>query len=75
VCNDGTHLLVSRTRCCALTLLHRLESVFRSLREAARRLRDGGRTVSFSFRVVALHAGADSGWVNGQIIRANGGVI
>ncbi|MCP3469407.1 SDR family oxidoreductase [Bradyrhizobium sp. CCGUVB1N3] len=131
-----------------------LESVFRCLREAARRLRDGGRIVNFSSSVVGLYqpgysvyaatkaaveamthilakelgsrhitvnavapgpvetrmflegkteqqvraivgmnpfgrlrqpddiaglvaflAGADSGWVNGQIIRANGGVI
>lgn len=131
-----------------------LESVFRSLREAARRLRDGGRVVSFSSSVIGLYqpgysvyaatkaaieamthilakelgsrritvnavapgpvetrlflegkteqqvrsiaamnpfgrlgqpddiagivaflAGHDSGWVNGQIIRANGGVI
>jgi 3-oxoacyl-[acyl-carrier protein] reductase len=131
-----------------------LDSVFRSLREAARRLRDGGRIVSFSSSVVGLYqpgygvyaatkaaveamthilakelggrritvnavapgpvetrlflegkseqqvrtiaamnpfgrlgqpddvagvvaflAGHDSGWVNGQIIRANGGVI
>ena len=131
-----------------------LDSVFRSLREAARRLRDGGRIVSFSSSVVGLYqpgygvyaatkaaveamthilakelggrritvnavapgpvetrlfldgkseqqvraiaamnpfgrlgqpddiagvvaflAGRDSGWVNGQIIRANGGVV
>ncbi len=131
-----------------------LESVFRSLREAARRLRDGGRIVNFSSSVVGLYqpgygvyaatkaaveamthilakelggrritvnavapgpvetrlfmdgkseqqvraiaamnpfgrlgqpddiagvvaflAGPDSGWINGQIIRANGGVI
>ena len=131
-----------------------LDSVFRSMREAARRLRDGGRIVSFSSSVVGLYqpgygvyaatkaaveamthvlakelggrritvnavapgpvetrlflegkseqqvraiaamnpfgrlgqpddiaglvaflAGNDSGWVNGQIIRANGGVI
>jgi len=131
-----------------------LESVFRSLREAARRLRDGGRIVNFSSSVVGLYqpgygvyaatkaaveamthilakelggrritvnavapgpvetrlfmdgkseqqvraiaamnpfgrlgqpddiagvvaflAGRDSGWINGQIIRANGGVI
>lgn len=131
-----------------------VESVFRSLREAARRLRDGGRIVSFSSSVVGLYqpgysvyaatkaaveamthilakeigsrgitvnavapgpvetrlfldgkseqqvrtiaamnpfgrlgrpddiagvvaflAGRDSGWINGQIIRANGGVI
>jgi 3-oxoacyl-[acyl-carrier protein] reductase len=32
-----------------------LESVFRSLREAARRLRDGGRIVSFSSSVVGLY--------------------
>ncbi|MCS3725558.1 SDR family oxidoreductase [Bradyrhizobium betae] len=130
------------------------ESVFRSLREAARRLRDGGRIVNFSSSVVGLYqpgygvyaatkaaveamthilakelggrrvtvnavapgpvetrlfmdgkseqqvraiaamnpfgrlgqpddiagvvaflAGPDSGWINGQIIRANGGVI
>ncbi len=131
-----------------------LESVFRSLREAARRLRDGGRIISFSSSVIGLYqpgysvyaatkaaveamthivakelggrritvnavapgpvetrlflegkseqqvraiaamnpfgrlgqpddiagvvaflTGRDSGWVNGQIIRANGGVI
>lgn len=131
-----------------------LESVFRSLREAARRLRDGGRIISFSSSVVGLYqpgygvyaatkaavealthilakelgsrrisvnavapgpvetrlflegkseqqlraiaalnpfgrlgrpddiaglvsflAGRDGGWINGQIIRANGGVI
>lgn len=131
-----------------------VESVFRSLREAARRLRDGGRIVSFSSSVVGLYqpgysvyaatkaaveamthilakeigsrgitvnavapgpvetrlfldgkseqqvrtiaamnpfgrlgrpddiagvvaflTGRDSGWINGQIIRANGGVI
>lgn len=131
-----------------------LDSVFRSMREAARRLRDGGRIVSFSSSVVGLYqpgygvyaatkaaveamthvlakelggrritvnavapgpvetrlflegkseqqvraiaamnpfgrlgqpddiaglaaflAGNDSGWVNGQVIRANGGVI
>ena len=131
-----------------------LDSVFRSMREAARRLRDGGRIVSFSSSVVGLYqpgygvyaatkaaveamthvlakelggrritvnavapgpvetrlfldgkseqqvraiaamnpfgrlgqpdeiaglvaflAGDDSGWVNGQVIRANGGVI
>lgn len=131
-----------------------VESVFRSLREAARQLRDGGRIVSFSSSVVGLYqpgysvyaatkaaveamthilakelgsrgitvnavapgpvetrlfldgkseqqvsaiaamnpfgrlgrpddiagvvaflAGSDSGWINGQIIRANGGVI
>ncbi|MGY8677979.1 SDR family oxidoreductase [Bradyrhizobium sp. UFLA05-153] len=131
-----------------------LESVFRSMREAARRLRDGGRIINFSSSVVGLYqpgyavyaatkaaveamthilakelgsrritvnavapgpvetrlflegkteqqvraiagmnpfgrlgqpddiaglvaflASADSGWVNGQIIRANGGVI
>jgi 3-oxoacyl-[acyl-carrier protein] reductase len=131
-----------------------LDSVFRSLREAARRLRDGGRIVSFSSSVIGLYqpgygvyaatkaaieamthilakelgnrritvnavapgpvetrlflegkseqqvraiaamnpfgrlgqpddiagivaflAGQDSGWVNGQIIRANGGVV
>lgn len=131
-----------------------LDSVFRALREAARRLRDGGRIVSFSSSVVGLYqpgygvyaatkaaveamthvlakelggrrvtvnavapgpvetrlflegkseqqvraiaamnpfgrlgqpddiaglvaflAGRDSGWVNGQVIRANGGVI
>lgn len=130
------------------------ESVFRSLREAARRLRDGGRIVNFSSSVVGLYqpgysvyaaskaaveamthvlakelggrgitvnavapgpvetrlfldgkseqqvrtiaamnpfgrlgrpddiagvvaflTGRDSGWINGQIIRANGGVI
>lgn len=130
------------------------DSVFRSLREAARRLRDGGRIVSFSSSVIGLYqpgygvyaatkaaieamthilakelggrritvnavapgpietrlfldgkseqqvraiagmnpfgrlgqpddiagivaflAGPDSGWVNGQIIRANGGVV
>ncbi|MBW7967093.1 SDR family oxidoreductase [Bradyrhizobium sp. BR 10261] len=32
-----------------------LESVFRSLREAARRLRDGGRIVNFSSSVVGLY--------------------
>jgi len=32
-----------------------VESVFRSLREAARRLRDGGRIVSFSSTVVGLY--------------------
>ena len=131
-----------------------LDSVFRSLREAARRLRDGGRIVSFSSSVVGLYqpgygvyaatkaaveamthilakelgsrritvnaaapgpvetrlfldgkseqqvraiaamnpfgrlgqpddiagvvaflAGQDSGWINGQVIRANGGVV
>lgn len=131
-----------------------LDSVFRSLREAARRLREGGRIVSFSSSVIGLYqpgygvyaatkaaieamthilakelggrqitvnavapgpvetrlflegkseqqvraiaamnpfgrlgqpddiagivaflAGRDSGWVNGQIIRANGGVV
>lgn len=131
-----------------------LESVFRSMREAARRLRDGGRIVNFSSSVVGLYqpgysvyaatkaavealthilakelggrritvnavapgpvetrlfmdgkseqqvraiaamnpfgrlgqpddiagvvaflAGRDGGWINGQIIRANGGVI
>lgn len=131
-----------------------LDSVFRSMREAARRLRDGGRIVSFSSSVVGLYqpgygvyaatkaaveamthvlakelggrritvnavapgpvetrlflegkseqqvraiaamnpfgrlgqpddiaglvaflAGNDSGWINGQVIRANGGVI
>lgn len=131
-----------------------VESVFRSLREAARRLRDGGRIVNFSSSVIGLYqpgygvyaatkaaveamthilakelgsrritvnavapgpvetrlflegkseqqvraiadmnpfgrlgqpddiagivaflAGGDSGWVNGQIVRANGGVV
>lgn len=131
-----------------------LDSVFRSMREAARRLRDGGRIVSFSSSVIGLYqpgygvyaatkaaveamthilakelggrrisvnavapgpvetrlflegksaqqvraistmnpfgrlgqpediagvvaflAGGDSGWVNGQVIRANGGVV
>ncbi|MBR1176115.1 SDR family oxidoreductase [Bradyrhizobium sp. KB893862 SZCCT0404] len=131
-----------------------LDSVFRSLREAARRLRDGGRIVSFSSSVIGLYqpgygvyaatkaaieamthilakelgsrsitvnavapgpvetrlflegkseqqvraiaamnpfgrlgqpgdiagivaflAGSESGWINGQIIRANGGVV
>lgn len=131
-----------------------VESVFRSLREAARRLRDGGRIVNFSSSVIGLYqpgygvyaatkaaveamthilakelgsrritvnavapgpvetrlflegkseqqvraiagmnpfgrlgqpddiagivaflAGGDSGWVNGQVVRANGGVV
>jgi NAD(P)-dependent dehydrogenase (short-subunit alcohol dehydrogenase family) len=41
-----------------------LKGTFNGLREAARRLRKGGRIIS-----------PDGAWINGQTLRANGGRI
>jgi 3-oxoacyl-[acyl-carrier protein] reductase len=98
-----------------------LKGTFNSLREAARRMRDGGRIVNFSSSVIGLYQpsyavyaatkagveamthilakelrgrnitvnavapgpvatalfldGPEGGWINGQVLRANGGII
>ncbi len=67
-----------------------LKGTFNTLREAGRRLRDGGRVVNVSSSVVgtrpetygvyaatkaAVEALTAILWINGQVLRANGGMV
>ena len=49
-----------------------LRGTFLVMAQAAQHVSEGGRIIAFS-RVVSFLAGPEGGWINSQVVRANGG--